>query len=483
MKISTLVSHIHGEAPHAEPELLESDVTSIAVDSREIGTGGVFFALAQPDYSNNCFNGDFADSHPFVADAFARGATACVVRRDRFDANRELLGKFEGRLIFVDDCIAAMQRLAHCIYKEWNRPVIGITGSAGKTTAKELTAHVLEASGRRILKTFKNYNNGIGLPLTVFSLLSDEKYDAAVLEMGMSTPNREIARLCTITPPDIAVELSVLPVHIEHLGTIENIQKAKRELVEGLKPGGTAVLNADDARVAAMAEVHHGPVVKYGIEGASDVSARNIRFRRFGETLFTLKTPEGSAEVVFSLNGRHNIMNALAAASVGHVMGMTARDIATALSSVRPPAQRGEVLRFKEGITVINDTYNSNPAALVSMVSTLKEGSDGATRTIVIAGEMRELGDDASKMHFETGVRIAEIGVDELIGIEGLARELISGAQSKGLSQATFFADSAAAADGLKGHFKSGDLVLVKGSRGVRTEKVVEMILESYTLE
>ena len=120
MKISTLVSHIHGEAPHAEPELLESDVTSIAVDSREIGTGGVFFALAQPDYSNNCFNGDFADSHPFVADAFARGATACVVRRDRFGANRELLGKFEGRLIFVDDCIAAMQRLAHCIYKEWN---------------------------------------------------------------------------------------------------------------------------------------------------------------------------------------------------------------------------------------------------------------------------------------------------------------------------------------------------------------------------
>ncbi len=176
---------------------------------------------------------------------------SCVVRQDRFDEHEIELGGFRDRLIFVEDAIAAFQQLAHGVYLEWNKPVVAITGSAGKTTAKELTAHVLASSGRKVLRNIKNYNNGLGHPLTVLKLAADKSYDVAVLEMGMSTPMNEIQRLCRITPPDVAVELNVLPVHVEHLGSIENVARAKAELVEGMKDGGIAVLNADDPRVAA----------------------------------------------------------------------------------------------------------------------------------------------------------------------------------------------------------------------------------------
>jgi UDP-N-acetylmuramoyl-tripeptide--D-alanyl-D-alanine ligase len=298
----------------------------------------------------------------------------------------------------------------------------------------------------------------------------------------MSTPNNEIARLCRITPPDVAVELNVLPVHIEHLGTIERIQQAKAELVEGMKPGGTAVLNADDFRVFAMRDMHDGTNVTYGIDNHADVMARDVRFERFGETRFTLQTPEAEAEVLFPLNGRHNILNALAAAAVGRVFGMTPQAIAAALATVAPPPQRGEILHFKEGFTVVNDTYNSNPDALVSMVQTIVEGGAGARRKIVVAGEMRELGDDAAAIHFETGKQIAALGVDRLFGVEGLAQSLLEGAKDAGLSDGGFYENSIEAGEKFVGEVQAGDLILIKGSRGVRTENVVEKLLEKFSL-
>src|SRR4029079_11393942 len=207
---------------------------------------------------------------------------------DRYDEHKADLEQYEDRLIFVDDAILALQNLAHGVYLEWDKPVVAITGSAGKTTAKELTAHVLSASGRKVLRNQKNYNNGLGHPLTVLNLAKDDTYDVAVLEMGMSTPMNEIQRLCRITPPDVAVELNVLPVHVEHLGSIENVARAKAELVEGMKPGGTAVLNADDQLVAAMRDLAKGSVLTYGIESEADVTASEINFARFGETSFIL---------------------------------------------------------------------------------------------------------------------------------------------------------------------------------------------------
>jgi len=466
-----------------DPALLERDVMSFAIDSRDVQAGDVFFALSQPEYQNNGFNGEFEDATKYVAGAFEKGAVACVVRRDRYEEHSVELEQFQDKLIFVDDAIVALQMLAHGIYLEWNKAVVAVTGSAGKTTAKELTAHVLQSSGRKVLRNIKNYNNGLGHPLTVLNLAKDNSYDVAVLEMGMSTPMNEIARLCRITPPDVAVELNVLPVHVEHLGSIENVAKAKAELVEGMKDGGTAVLNADDPRVLAMGELSKGSVVTYGIDNDADVRATDIRFARFGETSFKLSTADESVEVLFPLNGKHNILNALAAAAVGLSFGMTPREIAASLHTVAPPPQRGEVLYFREGFTVVNDSYNSNPTALLSMVRTLVEGGAGASRRIVVAGEMLELGEDGGRIHFGVGEEIEASGVDMLIGVRGLAKDMVDGAQTAGMSNVLFFDDSIKAGEFLVDEIKAGDLVLVKGSRGVRTENVIEKLLEKFEPE
>lgn len=473
---------MNAAASNLNPALLERDVTSFAIDSREVRTGDVFFALSQPDYRNNGFNGDFEDSTQYVPAAFAKGASACVVRGDRFDEHRADLERFRDRILFVDDAIVALQKLAHGVYLEWNKPVVAITGSAGKTTAKELAAHVLEAGGRRVLRNIRNYNNGLGHPLTVLKLAADKSFDVAVLEMGMSTPMNEIARLCRITPPDVAVELNVLPVHVEYLGSIENVAKAKAELVEGMKEGGTAILNADDPRVAAMSRLSRGKTITYGIENQADVRALNIRFEKFGETKFTLRAGGDEAEVAFPLDGRHNILNALAAAAVGLSFGMTVDEIAESLKTVTSPPQRGEVLNFAEGFTVINDSYNSNPSALLSMVETLVEGGSAANRLIVVVGEMLELGSGEAEIHRETGEQIAAAGIELLIGVRGLANEMVEGARAAGLTNATFVEDSDAAGDLLAGEIKAGDIVLIKGSRGVRTERVLEKLLEKFEL-
>ena len=471
-----------GTSDHA-PALPATEVTNFSIDSREVQAGDVFFALSQPDYANNGFNGEFEDATQYVGAAFEKGAVACVVRPDRFQERFNELEDYKHKLLFVNDAIAALQHLAHGVYLEWNKPVVAITGSAGKTTAKELTAQALTSSGKKVLRNKKNYNNGLGHPLTVLELAKDKSYDVAVLEMGMSTPMNEIRRLCRITPPDVAVELNVLPVHVQHLGSIENVANAKAELVEGMKPGGTAVLNADDARVVAMRDLVNGETILFGIDNEADVMASDIRFERFGETRFTLSTPEGRADVMFTLNGRHNIMNALAAAGVAHSMGISTRAIASCLGKVAAPPQRGEVLHFAAGFTVVNDSYNSNPDALLSMVDTLARGSSIGSRRVVVAGEMLELGENEREMHREVGARIASSGVDRLIGVRGLAEELIDGARSSGMTDVLFAKDSEEAAEIVAETTKTGDVILVKGSRGVRTEKVIEKLLEKFPLE
>ncbi|MDQ3131844.1 MAG: UDP-N-acetylmuramoyl-tripeptide--D-alanyl-D-alanine ligase [Acidobacteriota bacterium] len=480
MKLETAIKYMEADASRLDSALFKAEVESFVIDSREIEAGNVFFALSQPDFQNNCFNGDFADGASYAVSAFAKGAVACVIRPDKYEEYRQALEKFSDRLIFVSDTISAFQKLAHGVYLEWNKPVVAITGSAGKTTAKELTAHILAYSGRKILRNLKNYNNGLGLPLTVLNLAKDDSYDVAVLEMGMSTPNKEIARLCKITPPDVAVALNVLPVHVEHLGSIENVARAKAELIEGMKTGGTAVLNADDFRVMAMRELSKGDTITFGIEQTADVFAGEVDVARFGETRFMLNVPKGKAEVVFSLSGKHNILNALAASAVGYSFGMSAQRIADALKTVAPPSQRGEVLHFAENFTVINDSYNSNPGALLSMVETLLSGSAGAKRKIVVAGEMLELGSQESEIHRETGEKLAQSGIDVLIGVRGLAREMVESAKNAGLDEAMYFDSSVEAGEFLANEIKSGDSVLVKGSRGVRTEKVIEKILEKF---
>ncbi|MEZ5345111.1 MAG: UDP-N-acetylmuramoyl-tripeptide--D-alanyl-D-alanine ligase [Pyrinomonadaceae bacterium] len=483
MKIEKAAQYMNADASNLSPALLEADVTSFQTDSREVKAGDLFFAFSAPEFGNNGFNGEFRDAHEFIPTAFQNGAVVCVGRKDRFEVHKELLKPFEDRLLFVEDAIASLQTLAHRVYLDWNKPVIAITGSAGKTTAKELTAHVLESPERMVLRNLKNLNNGLGLPLSVLRLVADDSYDVAILEMGMSTPRREIARLCEITPPDVGVELNVLPVHVEHLGSIENVAKAKAELVEGLKPGGTAILNADDFRVLEMRNLHEGKVITYGIDNPADVMAIGVDMKQFGETHFTLKTPDGDERVVFQLSGKHNVLNALAASAVGYSFGMTAAEIASALNTVKPPAQRGEVLNFKNGFTVINDSYNSNPAALLGMVNTLNDGAQDSSRRIVVAGEMLELGNEEKEIHEDTGRKLAASGIDYLIGVRGLARHMVASAKDAGMTKTIFFDSSEEAGEFLSGELKEGDIVLVKGSRGVRTENVIDKLVKKFELE
>jgi UDP-N-acetylmuramoyl-tripeptide--D-alanyl-D-alanine ligase len=464
-------------------ELFDKQIKDFSIDSRSVKAGELFFALSQEDYARAGFNGTFADAHQYIEGAFGRGAVAAVARADRVRGDRSLM-LLKDRLLLVDDAIAALQTLAHRVYESWGKPVVGITGSAGKTTAKELTAHLLNSAGRRVLKSERNYNNGLGLPLSVLRMVSEGRspgdFDVAVLEMGMSSPTHEIQRLCKITPPDIAVELMIAPVHLEYLGTIENIAAAKAELVEGLKPGGIAVLNADDEWVIRMRDKHKGRKVTFGIESPADVIAKDIDSGSLGLISFRLKTPLGEAPAMLPMSGRHNLMNALAAAAVATCFEIGPAQIAEALSTAKPPRMRGEVLDFAAGFRVVDDSYNSNPRSLVNMVCTISEADTNAKRRIVIAGEMLELGPEEAALHKETGREIARAGVDVLWGVRGLAAEIVAGANEAGLTETRFFETSDEAARAIVKEVREGDLILVKGSRGVATDKIVAAIQQHF---
>lgn len=465
--------------------LFDKQIADFSIDSRSVGAGEIFFALSQKDYVRAGFNGAFADGHQFISEAFARGAIAAVGRLDRVSADRQLM-TLADRIILVPDVIVALQTLARRVYEAWSKPVVAITGSAGKTTAKELTAEVLGSSGLRVLKSERNYNNGLGLPLSVLRMVSEdrtpEQFDAAVLEMGMSSPTHEIQRLCQITPPDIGVELMVAPVHLEYLGSIENIAAAKAELIEGLKPGGTAVLNADDDLVMRMQDRHEGPIVTFGIDNPAAVTASQIEFEQLGRITFRLITPLGEAPASLQMSGRHNLMNALAASAVGHCFGLSAAQIAEGLGGAQTPHMRGEVLDFAAGFTVIDDSYNSNPRSLLNMVQTLSAAGRKGQRLIVIAGEMLELGSQAESLHRQAGNDIGQAGIDVLWGVRGLAKELIAGANKAGLSATRYFETAQAAGEAIVGEVKEGDLILVKGSRGVATDEVVAALRQTFPL-
>jgi UDP-N-acetylmuramoyl-tripeptide--D-alanyl-D-alanine ligase len=469
-------------------ELFDKEITDFSIDSRSVKAGELFFALSQEDYARAGFNGVFADGHQYIKAALGRGAIAAVARADRVRADQSLMA-LRDRLLLVDDAIAALQTLAHRVYQAWGKPVVGITGSAGKTTAKELTAHLLSMSGLRVLKSERNYNNGLGLPLSVLRMVSEGRspaqFDVAVLEMGMSSPTHEIRRLCEITPPDIGVELMIAPVHLEFLGTIENIAAAKAELIEGLKPEGIAVLNADDELVIRMREKHpvdRGRTITFGIERPADVAAREIDTGHLGLIKFRLQTPLGEAPATLHMSGRHNLMNALAAAAVATAFEIKPAQIAEALNTARPPRMRGEVLDFAAGFRVVDDSYNSNPRSLANMVRTITDAGSNSKRRLVIAGEMLELGPDQAALHREAGREISRMGVDVVWGVRGLAMEIVKGAKEAGPIETRFFETSDEAAGAVVEEIREGDLILVKGSRGVATEKIVAAICERFPL-
>ncbi|HSB08389.1 MAG TPA: UDP-N-acetylmuramoyl-tripeptide--D-alanyl-D-alanine ligase [Blastocatellia bacterium] len=462
-------------AARGATELAERKPAAYSIDSRTIEEGALFFAIRGANH----------DGHHYVADAIGRRALAAVVSRDFIDSEfARQLDPQRAALLMVDDTLAALQSVAAAVLKSWQGKVVAVTGSLGKTTTKEMIAAMLSRVGR-VVKTTGNLNNDFGVPLSVLKMESAGRhaadFDYAVLEMGMNHKG-EIARLTRIAPPDVGIVTIVAPAHLEFFASLDEIAEAKSEMVSGIVAGGVAVLNADDERVARMAALRADITsVLFGIEREADVRAIGIDPRNLAGSRFVLVTPRGQIEAFVPFPGRHNLYNALAAAAVADHYGTPLQEIAAALAETQAPKMRGEVVRFRDGFTIIDDSYNSNPRALIEMVSTLCANASGSRR-IVVAGEMLELGKEGARLHREAGREIARLGVDKLIGVRGLAREVVAGAREAGMSAAgAVFADSPEeAARILIRELRPGDLVLVKGSRGVKTEVVVESVKREF---
>ena len=454
--------------------LSEREPAGYSIDSRSTRAGDLFFAIKGENY----------DGHRFVEDALRRGALGAVVTSEFLASTGIDSSGAEAWLLPVADTLVALQEIAASIRSSWTGREVAITGSAGKTSTKELTAGALARIGR-VNKTAGNLNNEYGLPLSILKMESDGShatdFDYAVLEMGMNHKG-EIARLARIAPPDVGVVINVAPVHLEFFSSIEEIANAKAELVLGIKTSGMAVLNADDDLVARMKALRADlRTITFGIDRKADVRARKLEDKGLGGTRFALQTPRGQVEVTLPLAGRHQVYNALAAAAVADFYEAPLDSIVEAFGEASSPKMRGEVLGFETGFTLVDDSYNSNPRALLEMAGTIA-ATRGFRRRIVVAGEMLELGETGADLHRETGRRVAELGIDLLIGVRGLARELIDGAREAGMSaeSAVFCETSSDAAEIVAREARPGDLILVKGSRGVKTEGVVERMKQQF---
>jgi UDP-N-acetylmuramoyl-tripeptide--D-alanyl-D-alanine ligase len=441
-------------------------VAGVSIDSRTIRAGELFIAIHGPSH----------DGHDHVASALERGAIAAVVAEARLSRYAEPAGT---RCLAVGDTFEALKQLARAVRESWGGKIAGVTGSVGKTTTKEILAALLGAK-LRVLKSEGNLNNEYGLPLTLFRL--EETHQAAVLEMGMSRRG-ELARLAAIARPDVGVVTRVAPAHLEFFASVDEIALAKRELIEGLNGReSTAVLNADDPRVAAFGSFAPGRVLTYGIEKQAFFMAQEIEDRGALGSAFDYVSPEGRVRLELNVPGRHAIANALAALAAASVWDIGAAEAQSVFLSLRAPAMRGELLRFSNGAALINDSYNSSPAALQAMTELLA-ATPSFRRRILAAGEMRELGTAAPELHREAGQFAAMTGkVDWVVGVAGHASEIVEGAVAAGLprERAKFFVTPVEAAEFLAGLIGDGDLLLVKGSRGVRMEQIVETLIARH---
>jgi UDP-N-acetylmuramoyl-tripeptide--D-alanyl-D-alanine ligase len=449
MKLSLAkIAEFVGAAGKFSPEEV---VHGYSIDSRTVKAGELFFAV----------KGERLDGHDYMEQALEKGVAAAVVRRDQ-------VGRYptKTRLLAVEDTLVALQTLATAVRKLWGKPLIGVTGSAGKTTTKEAIAHVLSTKFR-VLKSEGNFNNHFGLPLMLLKL--EPEHDVAVIEMGMSHAG-EIRALAKIAQPEIGAVTNVAPVHLEFFDSLAGIARAKYELIESLPASGTAVLNADDEYVSQFGRDFKGKVVMYGTRAMADVRAEKIQSRGPEGVEFDVVMGSVREHARLPLVGEHNVRNALATVAVGLERGLKPSEAVAALATLTAADKRGQVLQVGN-ITVINDCYNSNPKALEAMVDAL--AAMAAKRRIVVAGEMLELGPAGEEMHRWAGQHLAEKKIDVLLGVRGLAQAMVESASQAG-TRAEFVATSEEAGDWLSRETRDGDVVLLKASRGVKLEKALE---------
>jgi UDP-N-acetylmuramoyl-tripeptide--D-alanyl-D-alanine ligase len=432
---------------------LQSDsnamVTGWSIDSRTIQPGDLYFALRGPTH----------DGHAFVKEVIQKGAMAVV-------ADRDVAGDV---VLRVEDSLSAMQSLAAQAREMWGGDVVAVTGSAGKTTTKDVIAEMLSV-GIKTTKSEGNLNNHIGLPLSLLRL--DETARIMVTEIGMNHAG-EIRELAKIAQPNVGVVTNVGHAHIEFFEDIEGIAAAKRELVESLGDTGTAVLNADDPRVAAFAETHRGHTIFFGQSRKADVRAEDVKY-----TLASTHFSNAATRFSTTLTGRHSVSNILAGIAVAGLYRIEPGRLVDAVANLRPGKMRGERFDYK-GILIFNDCYNSNPDAARAMIDVLRDTP--ARRRIAVLGEMLELGRWAEPLHRDVGTYAAEQGLDVLVGIRGAACCTLDAATRAGLraGAAFFFEDPAEAGRMLRTLAQPGDAILFKGSRGVHVERALEEFIRS----
>jgi UDP-N-acetylmuramoyl-tripeptide--D-alanyl-D-alanine ligase len=441
---------------------MQAPIDGYSIDTRTLHEGDLFFAIVGPR----------VDGHDFVAEAVRKGASAVVVAKGSAQ-------RWSGApaVVRVADTTQALQELGAHVRRRRPLKVVGITGSAGKTTAKEMT-HAVLGTRFRAHRSEGNLNNTWGLPLALLRM--DDACTASVLEMGMSYAG-EIARLAAIADPDVGVLLNVLPVHLEHFGSLDGIARAKGELFAGLRRDAVAVYNADDARVARLGRAFQGPSLSYGLTARrADVTASQVRSEGLGGTRFTLKRGRERASVTLRLAGRQHVYNALAAAAAGFACGIDARSIARGLSRVHPAAMRGEVHRTRRGVVIVDESYNSNPAAMERAIELLAETRPRGRR-ILAMGDMLELGPTAARSHARLGRLAAGSRIDVLLAVGPLSRHAAAAARAARTARPAVhpFDDSESAARFLLSEARRGDLVLVKGSRGMKMERLVQALLHT----
>jgi UDP-N-acetylmuramoyl-tripeptide--D-alanyl-D-alanine ligase len=424
----------------------DAPVTGWSTDTRTLAPGDLYFALRGPNFDGNAF----------VADALRKGAIGAIA-----DVQAD------GPVMVVPDTLAALQHVAAWARREWGGEVVGVTGSAGKTSTKDIIAAML-AIKMPVGKTIGNLNNHVGVPLSLLRLPRASR--VAVIELAMNHAG-EIRDLCAIARPNIGMVTNVGHAHMEAFDSIEGVAAAKRELIEALPADGVAVLNADDPLVERFRDAHRGRTITFGLSEGADVRATDVELTGEG-----LRFDVDGVPFESSLAGRHNLLNLLAGIAVASLFGIRPRELTGVVKEFTPGAMRGE--RFvHNGILILNDCYNSNPDAARAMIDALRDTP--AKRRIAVLGEMLELGRWAESLHREVGRYVASSGIDVLVGIRGEACHLVDAAKEAGhaVDAAFFFSDAAAAGDQLRKIVQPGDAILFKGSRGTHVERALERFL------
>ena len=451
LSIETVIKATGGSLTQGDPR---TPVTGVSTDSRSIKPGELFFAL----------RGERFDGHHFVAEALQRGGQGAVVDQKCHGIADETIA-----IVQVADTLQALGDLANLWRRQHPIPLIAIVGSNGKTTTKEMVAGILERKDT-VLKNPGNLNNLIGLPLSLLKMNSKDR--AAVLEMGMNRTG-EILRLTQIAEPDVGMLTNIGPVHLEGVGSIEGVMKAKGELLEGMEGHGRLIFNADDPRVVDLSTGFKGEKTSFGIKNPADWMATDIYTREDGGVSFQLTGPLGEITITLKLLGEHQVYNALAAAVATAHLGVGLTLIKEGLEAFQPPPMRMELMTLKNGITIINDAYNANPPSMESALRTLAEVAKG--RKIAVLGDMWELGEFAQQAHQELGRQVKEYGIDLLFLLGQFAPHVAHGAREAGMPPEAICIgeDHHAVSIRLARQLHKGDWVLVKGSRIMNMETVI----------